>query len=261
MQNRTSRSAEHVALFSLLRPASVVCPDLFGYGPEAHADADRITIDTQVEYVRATIDSAAPDARVHLVGHSVGGVIAMAFAHRFPERVASVFNVEGNFTLADAFWSSKSGVATLFGSKEQLQLATVETAREAFLKAVVSPTSESPPGTARLRALIERWISYAEQPLFPGGCFWAASLPDFDSRPGPVRDALRRQHKTWLALLAEQVRHAVDSDEMTNVDAMLAAFQIDAILSAANTAFRLGESQVADKVRRTIRSILDCGRN
>ncbi|MGW0316454.1 TetR family transcriptional regulator C-terminal domain-containing protein [Streptomyces flavidovirens] len=43
--------------------------------------------------------------------------------------------------------------------------------------------------TARLRALTEHWISYAETPLFTGGCFWAANLADFDSRPGQVRDA------------------------------------------------------------------------
>jgi AcrR family transcriptional regulator len=175
--------------------------------------------------------------------------------------VASVEGLSGLTIgrLAGDLGLSKSGVATLFGSKEQLQLATVETAREAFLDAVVRPTSGSTPGTARLWALIERWISYAEQPLFPGGCFWSASLPDFDSRPGPVRDALRRQRQAWLALLAEQVRHAVTSGEMTNVDAKLTAFQIDAFLSAANTALRLGESQVPNKVRRTIRSILSSG--
>ncbi|MGW0321040.1 TetR family transcriptional regulator C-terminal domain-containing protein [Streptomyces flavidovirens] len=30
---------------------------------------------------------------------------------------------------------------------------------------------------------------HAETPLFTGGCFWAANLADFDSRPGQVRDA------------------------------------------------------------------------
>jgi lipase len=92
---------------SPLGPAAVVCPDLLGYGAEAEADPDRITIDAQLEYVRAAMDRAAPDTRVHLVGHSVGAVIAMMFAHRLPDRVASVINVEGNFTLADAFWSAQ----------------------------------------------------------------------------------------------------------------------------------------------------------
>ncbi|WP_433440944.1 TetR/AcrR family transcriptional regulator [Nonomuraea sp. CA-141351] len=158
--------------------------------------------------------------------------------------------------LATDLGLSKSGVATLFRTKEQLQLATVETAREAFLDAVVRPASDAPPGAARLRALTERWISYAEQPLFTGGCFWAANLPEFDSRPGPVRDALRRQRQAWLDLLAGQVRHAVDTGETTYLDADLVAFQIDAVLTAANTAMRLGEPHPGDKVRRVIHGLL-----
>lgn len=172
--------------------------------------------------------------------------------------VASVTGLNGLSLsrLADDLGLSKSGVATLFRTKEQLQLATVETAREAFLDAVVRPASDAPPGTARLRVLIERWISYAEQPLFPGGCFWAANLPDFDSRPGPVRDALRHQRQAWLALLADQFRHAIEAGEIADLEPDLAAFQIDAVLTAANTAMRLDEPHVATKVRRVVDSLL-----
>jgi AcrR family transcriptional regulator len=172
--------------------------------------------------------------------------------------VASVTGLNGLSLgrLADDLGLSKSGVATLFRSKEQLQLATVETAREAFLEAVVRPASNAPPGTARLRALVERWISYAEQPLFPGGCFWAANLPDFDSRPGPIRDALRQQHQAWLALLAEQLRHAIDTGETGDLDPELAAFQIDAVLTAANIAMRLDEPHISTKVRHVVDSLL-----
>jgi lipase len=92
---------------SLLRPAGVVRPDLLGYGSESGTAPDRITIDAQVRYVRDTLDRTVPGTRVHLVGHSAGGVIAMVFAHRYPDRVAAVVNVEGNFTLADAFWSAQ----------------------------------------------------------------------------------------------------------------------------------------------------------
>lgn len=90
-----------------LRPAIVLSPDLLGYGAEADADPEDITIEAQVEFLRTSVERATPDARVHLVGHSVGGVIAAAFAHRYPDRVACFVNVEGNFTLADAFWSAQ----------------------------------------------------------------------------------------------------------------------------------------------------------
>jgi lipase len=88
----------------LLEPATMLAPDLHGYGSPV-AGAGEITIERQIDCVREVLDQEAPDERVHLIGHSVGGVIAAGFTHRFPERVASFVNVEGNFTLADAFWS------------------------------------------------------------------------------------------------------------------------------------------------------------
>jgi pimeloyl-ACP methyl ester carboxylesterase len=95
-----------------LRPAVVLSPDLLGYGSEADVDPDGITIEAQVDYVRTAIDSGLPSTRVHLVGHSVGGVVAALFTHRHPDRVASFVNVEGNFTLADAFWSAQVAART-----------------------------------------------------------------------------------------------------------------------------------------------------
>ncbi|WP_017596625.1 TetR/AcrR family transcriptional regulator [Nocardiopsis potens] len=151
---------------------------------------------------------------------------------------------------------SKSGVATLFGSKERLQLAAADAAREAFIGAVARPAAEAPPGAARLRALTERWISYAEAPLFPGGCFWAANLPEFDSRPGPVRDALLDHRREWLALLTRELRRAAEDGAAAFRDADLAAFQIDAVLTAANTALRLGDATAPDKARRTVEDLL-----
>ncbi|HUR03144.1 MAG TPA: TetR/AcrR family transcriptional regulator [Nonomuraea sp.] len=172
--------------------------------------------------------------------------------------VASVEGLNGlSFgRLAADLRLSKGGVATLFPTKEQLQLATLETAREMFLEAVVQPALAAPPGTARLRALIERWIAYAEAPLFAGGCIWAANIPDFDSRPGPVRDTLARQRQAWQTRLAEQLSRAVANGEITEVDTELTAFQIDAVLHAANIAMRLGESGAAHKVRRVIDGLL-----
>lgn len=158
--------------------------------------------------------------------------------------------------LATDLGMSKSGVATLFGSKEQLQLAVVAAAREAYLDAVVRPATAGPPGVARLHALLDGWFAYAEQPLFPGGCFWAATIPDFDSRPGPVRDALRAQRREWLALLAEHLRHAVDSAEIPELAYESTAFHIDALLVATNTALRLGDPEAPTRTRDIINTLL-----
>ncbi len=151
---------------------------------------------------------------------------------------------------------SKSGVQTLFKTKENLQIAVTESAREAFLDAVVRPVAEVPRGAARLRALVERWIAYAEAPLFPGGCFWAATLPEFDSRPGQVRGILAAHQRDWRGRIAAELGHAVCAGEIADLDADLAAFQIDAVLTAANIALRLGDEKAVDRVRSVVEGFL-----
>ena len=150
--------------------------------------------------------------------------------------VASLDGLDGlSFgRLATDLGVSKGGIQTLFGTKENLQLAVVEAAREAFRDAVIRPALVRPPGVERLSVLADRWIAYAEEPLFSGGCFWAANLPVFDSRPGPVRDTLARQQRAWRGLLAAELRHAADAGEIAAFDADLAAFQIVAIVSGPN---------------------------
>lgn len=91
----------------LLGDVTVLAPDMHGYGSAASDGEREITIEGQADCVRDAVEREAPGEPVHLVGHSVGGVIAALYAHRFPELVASFVNVEGNFTLADAFWSSQ----------------------------------------------------------------------------------------------------------------------------------------------------------
>ncbi|MGW1895517.1 TetR/AcrR family transcriptional regulator [Streptomyces sp. NPDC002004] len=151
---------------------------------------------------------------------------------------------------------SKAGIQTLFRTKEALQLAAVDHAREMFVDAVVRPALSAPHGVARLRALLDHWIVYAETPLFAGGCFRVANLAEFDSRPGPVRDALLRDQREWTGAIADELRVAVRTGEIAELDVDLATFQIDALLCAANTALRSGDGDVVGKVRRIVESLL-----
>jgi AcrR family transcriptional regulator len=172
--------------------------------------------------------------------------------------VASLDGLDGlSFgRLATDLGVSKGGIQTLFGTKENLQVAVAEAAREAFEEAVTRPARAQPPGAARLRALAGRWIAYAGEPLFPGGCFWAANLPVFDSQPGPVRDTLARQQRAWRGLIAAELRLAADTGEIAAADADLVAFQIDAVLTATNIALRLGDDSAVDTARRIINGFL-----
>lgn len=137
-----------------------------------------------------------------------------------------------------------------------MQLSTVETAREVFIDAVIRPARKAPEGGPRLRALLEYWIAYIAQPLFPGGCFWNANLPEFDSHPGPVHDALVRQRHDWLDILVRQLEHHAAERPLPETDIDLTVFQLDAALNATNTALRLGEPDSVDKLRRVIDGLL-----
>lgn len=136
---------------------------------------------------------------------------------------------------------SKGGIVALFGSKEQLQLATVEAAREVFTDTVIRPALEAPRGLARLRTLIDAWLDYSESRVFEGGCFFAAATAEVGSKPGPVRDAVAAAIRQWRDFVAEAARRAIDAGELpADTDAEQLAFELTAMLDAANAASLLG---------------------
>src|SRR5215468_1992636 len=90
--------------------------------------------------------------------------------------IASAEGLEGLSIgrLASELQMSKTGIFAHFGSKEQLQLATVEAAKQVFLEQIVNPALKQPRGKVRLLAMLEHWIGYVERIVFRGGCFFAA---------------------------------------------------------------------------------------
>src|SRR5919204_6694424 len=89
-------------------------------------------------------------------------------------RVASAEGLESVSLqrLASDLGMSKSGLFAHFGSKEELQLATVEEAARIFIREVLQPGLEPPRGVARIQALCEAFLSYVQRNVFPGGCFF-----------------------------------------------------------------------------------------
>ena len=86
--------------------ARVAMPDLLGYGYQAGVPTRGLTLAGQAEHAIGRV-RALPDETFWLVGHSMGGAVAMLVADRIPDRIAGVINVEGNFSLKDAFWSAR----------------------------------------------------------------------------------------------------------------------------------------------------------
>jgi AcrR family transcriptional regulator len=157
-------------------------------------------------------------------------------------RLATVDGLEGLSIgqLARATGMSKSGLYAHFGSKLDLQLATIEAARQTFVAEVLRPALRAPKGIERLLAACEAFLSHVERRVFPGGCFFSAAAVDVGTRAGPVHDAIVAQRLEWLALLERLAREAAELGELEpSLDPVQLAFELQALLVAANTAFIL----------------------
>ena len=161
--------------------------------------------------------------------------------------------------LAEATDMSKSGLFAHFGSKEELQLATVDHAASLFVDEVIAPAREAPRGLARVWALCDHMIDYAERQVFPGGCFFAATSSEFNNRSGPVRDRIEQMLRSWLCYLEHAVEQAQETGELDRaVPAREVAFQLDAFAQAANAQYQLfRDERVFDEARRAVRERLE----
>ncbi len=175
-------------------------------------------------------------------------------------RAASVNGLEGLTIgpLADEAEMSKSGLFGLFGSKLDLQLAVLRAGSDTFIREVWAPVAEMPPGRERLLALCERWIDFHMRGVFPGGCFMTTAIVEWDSRPGPMRDAVRRAQSRWLALLAEDAEAAIEAGELRpGSDAADVAFSLNALAAAGSSAYQLsGEKAELERALRLMRASL-----
>jgi len=167
--------------------------------------------------------------------------------------IASAEGLEGLSIgrLATELNMSKTGVFAHFGSKEHLQLATVDAARQTFMEQVVLPALAHPRGVRRLRAMLDSWIGYVERIVFRGGCFFAAASAEFDSRRGPVRDEIAKLTRAWMLALQEEIRVARSGREIrAAVDPVQLAFELHAYVQEANWAFKLFNDKSAFRLAR-----------
>lgn len=170
--------------------------------------------------------------------------------------VASAEGLEGLTIgrLASELSMSKSGLFAHFGSKEELQLATVEAARGIFIREVIRPAFEAAQGLPRLWKLCDVWLAYVRDEVFRGGCFFAAAAAEFDGRPGLVRDRVAGIMKEWLAVLRGSIAEAREAGQL-NADANppQLAFELNALEMGANWAYQLyGDRQAFSRAREAM---------
>src|SRR6516162_3822575 len=140
--------------------------------------------------------------------------------------------------LAAEVGMSKSGLYAHFKSKEELELATIETAAAIFDGEVLQPAARAHAGTERLEALVDAFLSHLERHVFPGGCFFAAVAAELDTRPGPARDRVDQMLDLWQSLLRQCILDAQASGEIDpRAEVAQAAFEIQAMLLAGNFQF------------------------
>jgi AcrR family transcriptional regulator len=155
-------------------------------------------------------------------------------------RLATLDGIEGLSLgrLAEAVGMSKSGLFAHFGSKEELQLATIEAASAIYDDVVIAPAQSSAPGVARLRAYTERFLAHVREGVFPGGCFFASAASELDTHPGRLRDLAMAVSNRWMGLLEAEVAAGQEAGEIDgSLDAAQLAFELDAYLFLANTLF------------------------
>jgi AcrR family transcriptional regulator len=116
--------------------------------------------------------------------------------------------------LAKELEMSKSGLFARFDSKEALELATVETAREVFENAVLRPAHASGRGIERLWNLCDLWLLQIERRVFEGPYFFAGALFEYADRPGPVSKAIKTTTQEWLNALTKAVENAQTQREL-----------------------------------------------
>jgi AcrR family transcriptional regulator len=175
-------------------------------------------------------------------------------------QLASVVGLEGLTIgrLADRLGMSKSGLVGRFGSKQQLQLATLDQAADIFRRTVYESASAAAPGLARLNAICDAWVAYLHRPPFPGGCFLTTAMVEFDARPGLVNDAVKNVMGQWLALLEREASTAIEHGELpADTDPKDVAFTINALAVGTNCDFQLTQNPTSlERARRAMAAVL-----
>ena len=157
--------------------------------------------------------------------------------------------------LADALDMSKSGVYAHFGSKQDLQLATLEEAGRIFDAEVIQPALAASPGRAQLLALCDAFFDYLLRRTLPGGCFWCGVVVEMGTRPGPVKDGISAFQSAFTELIRSMVVTALEQGELAaGEDADALTFELQGAMFAANATFVLrGDPEVLDLARRVVR--------
>ncbi len=157
--------------------------------------------------------------------------------------------------LAKALGISKSGLYAHFGSKQELQLATIEEADRVFHLEVIDPALAAPEGLPRLIGVCDYFFDHLQRQTFPGGCFFAGAILEMGTRPGPVKERIGAFQLSFVGLILEFALKAQELGELPDgEDITLLVFELNGIILAANASFVMSnDPAMLEMARRAVR--------
>lgn len=131
-------------------------------------------------------------------------------------KIASVQGIQGTTigVVAKESKLSKSGMFSHFDSKESLQVAMIDEARELFIVHVINKTIDDAPGLNKLRALFVAWLEWVPRSGFAGSCPFVHAVSEFAALAEPVRNRVAEVQKQWFNVLKDQVHTAIQQHEL-----------------------------------------------
>ena len=157
--------------------------------------------------------------------------------------------------LATALDMSKSGLYAHFGSKQELQLATIDEADRIFRDEVIDPALAVEPGIGQLATLCNSFFDHLERRTLPGGCFFVGAALEMGTHPGPVKERVITFHRSFAGLIRQFAAAAVEQDQLpAGQDLDELVFELSGIILAANASFVLyGNPNVLGLAREVVR--------
>lgn len=165
-------------------------------------------------------------------------------------RLASTYGLEGLSIgqLAKEVGMSKSGLFAHFQSKENMQLAVLESAVSLFIEKVMTPSLHAQRGVPRIRALFENLLGWHEAAGNPGGCIFISAAAEFDDKPGPIKDLLQKSQWELIQSIARMAEGAIAQGHFQkDVDPKQFAFDTYSLILGFHHFHRLLDDPEASK--------------
>lgn len=152
--------------------------------------------------------------------------------------------------LAEQTGMSKSGLFAHFGSKEELQIATLDEAIRRFNEVTTLPALSAPRGLKRLTAMCDNWIMWTTRCEL-AGCPMMTAITEFDDKPGAVRDALVQHMQRMQDSMVKSIQMTIDTGEFAaDTDPGQMAFELFGVLAScyrSRNLFRDSQANVRAK--------------